>query len=771
MLYEYLLTAFKVIVGLITTEKLVYTALVAIGIYLVWISIALATSFQKKFYKNSVKLYNFLRKSQNNPNSADFVDNYASSISGGFSHGWKKFKREKIGKPSDYINRREALDVDINGGVLNQGKSFMRAYIWFVVVGEFLFNLAYVGDTQAVTVYSLAEALVLPLVLMFVLKIFYFLYTSVKQQLYRGDIEVFYDVIDLMDEMYANNQNVRVISQPVVYQEETDNLKEETKEDKDELEKENSNEVQEIETKTEENESEKTKKENPLDAFDIFKKKNIDVNKIMNEVPANSNSLPYINVDSDYVIGDSDTASAPKPVLDANNGSEILGGMMQDMSSIKKSSNFIDVEKPIAKIDEEKIEELKQENQNKENLENAKDERDPFASLGAFEVKTEENNVPNNENGNDIPPSLSESEVGSAQSVSVEEQKNEPIKEQIKEPVKEPEVLKPFEQTEKPVQPQTNVAENREEISDEEKQELATIVGGLKTKKSTLASGGVVIERNESFARRDRQSAIHENEDYEFEDNDNDFDGTDEVNYLETNDNADALINSLHSGFSQNGSGFETSYEGTSGQNFNNLNQEPIEPKYNGFNTGYVQPQNNPYASNFMQQQNTFNGYNNYSGVGYVPQNQNPYAENFDGFDNYDNGSFDTGLNSSEPKEIQTMQISRTQKKPKETIVQQKPIQKPIPKPVQKPKTKIEKGAKKVEKEVEDVNSKRGRPKKQVFDETLTIKDDKEFDEVLSRAEKLMRKSDEGLSQSQSKRIEKELKMLMDAMNRYKERR
>ena len=45
----------------------------------------------------------------------------------------------------------------------------------------------------------------------------------------------------------------------------------------------------------------------------------------------------------------------------------------------------------------------------------------------------------------------------------------------------------------------------------------------------------------------------------------------------------------------------------------------------------------------------------------------------------------------------------------------------------------------------------------------------KEFDEVLSRAEKLMKKSEQGLSASQSKRIEKELKMLMDAMNRYKE--
>ena len=71
--------------------------------------------------------------------------------------------------------------------------------------------------------------------------------------------------------------------------------------------------------------------------------------------------------------------------------------------------------------------------------------------------------------------------------------------------------------------------------------------------------------------------------------------------------------------------------------------------------------------------------------------------------------------------------------------------------------------------EEEVKGAKRGRPKKQVFDETVTIKNDKEFDEVLSRAEKLMKKSESGLSASQSKRIEKELKMLMDAMNKYKE--
>ena len=63
----------------------------------------------------------------------------------------------------------------------------------------------------------------------------------------------------------------------------------------------------------------------------------------------------------------------------------------------------------------------------------------------------------------------------------------------------------------------------------------------------------------------------------------------------------------------------------------------------------------------------------------------------------------------------------------------------------------------------------RGRPRKQEVSESMVIENDKQFNEVLARAEKLMRKGEEGLSESQTKRIEKEIKILMDAMNRYKE--
>ena len=51
----------------------------------------------------------------------------------------------------------------------------------------------------------------------------------------------------------------------------------------------------------------------------------------------------------------------------------------------------------------------------------------------------------------------------------------------------------------------------------------------------------------------------------------------------------------------------------------------------------------------------------------------------------------------------------------------------------------------------------------------FVIKTDKEFEDALVRAEKLMRKNEEPLSASQTKRIEKQIKELVDAMTKYKE--
>ena len=80
IVYDYLLTAFKVFVGLITPERLIYGALLGVAFYLLWIGASLLLSFQRKFNRNCVKLYNFVKKNKLNANDANSVDFKASKV-------------------------------------------------------------------------------------------------------------------------------------------------------------------------------------------------------------------------------------------------------------------------------------------------------------------------------------------------------------------------------------------------------------------------------------------------------------------------------------------------------------------------------------------------------------------------------------------------------------------------------------------------------------------------------------------------------------------
>ena len=142
MLYDYILTAYKVLAGLVTTKRLMLLALGALGVYILWICVALLFSFQRKFSSNCTKLYNYIRGNNLNPENLKVIDFRIEKISNGFYYGWKKFKTSVGQKPSNFITRREALDVEVSGGVLNQGKTFMRTYIVFITALLFIANLA-----------------------------------------------------------------------------------------------------------------------------------------------------------------------------------------------------------------------------------------------------------------------------------------------------------------------------------------------------------------------------------------------------------------------------------------------------------------------------------------------------------------------------------------------------------------------------------------------------------------------------------------------------
>ena len=371
---------------------------------------------------------------------------------------------------------------------------------------------------------------------------------------------------------------------------------------------------------------------------------------------------------------------------------------------------------------------------------------DPFDKLGDFEVaenaKSETNEEPKTE------------EVS-------EEKTDEVVAESIQEPEKETSAQEDTEEEVKleipdvePLdikkeEPIIEEPEEVDELSDEQKDSIATVVGGFKSK-SKLASGGVVIERNEPIARREKTNLCAQNpepqetyvDDFGNDYQDSGFGQRGGVTHLSVEDNTDGILNSFRS----SAGGYEDY------QNYGNMNAGVYNQGYGApqYNHGFGYPQ-----TGFGQQPQTGFGVPNYQGV----SNQNFNT-------GYQNPAYSQGT-YEEPQEVFEEEfeddVEESAKPAKKAAVKRTKENEPRPRNLKK------KESKPVMTEEKKTTKTRGRPKKQVFDETLTIKNDKEFDEVLSRAEKLMKKSEEGLSASQSKRIEKELKMLMDAMNKYKE--
>lgn len=714
MLYNYLITIYKVIVGLVTPERLVGAALIVLGLYIIWMSFSLITSLQRKFNSRCQELINLIVKTPDIEKKPDFIDKKAERISSGFGFGWKKFKTSDSGKPSDFITRREALDVEINGGLLNNGKTMMRAYITFFTSLLFIFNFAYVGGENSLTFRIIAETMVLPLVFYAIIKLFYFLHSSIKQKLYKMDIESFYELIDLLDLKFSKKARV-------VATEEVQEVEGETSD----------NEEKALETEETEPEPEE---ESGLDKYDIFKKKNIDVDKLMNGNSASDNKLPFINVDSDYVLKEDEEIGAKK-VGQEDNASTLFGGMMQNTSGLRKN-NFVDVEKSIAQIDEDKLDKMSKSEEDEE--QKPEEETTKTENSENVEKLDAEEGVENSEVSEDVSDLevKDETPIEEPQEIEVEKLEDDNLETNI-----------PSGSSSKYIEIERNDTNTQSESVVDEAS-ISNVVSGFKASRSKLSSGGMVIERNEPISKRERPTYAPTEQE-----NDSGYDeipkAYDEpvrtipaqvtINRPTTTENTDMVLNTLKSV----PGGFDN-YGAT--QNF--------APSTIYGSTGY--DQNYGYGGQPMYQ--TPAGMQ-MSGYGY---NQEPV------YPNYNQANYNAGFQPVTPQgnydfeedDEEEVEVEKAKKKKVVRTKENEP----------RPRNLKSKSEKKVEVKEEVSNmAKRGRPKKQEVSDSMVIENDKQFDEVLSRAEKLMRKSEQGLSESQSKRIEKEIKMLMDAMNRYKE--
>jgi len=143
----------------------------------------------------------------------------------------------------------------------------------------------------------------------------------------------------------------------------------------------------------------------------------------------------------------------------------------------------------------------------------------------------------------------------------------------------------------------------------------------------------------------------------------------------------------------------------------------------------------------------------------------------------FDDVSVDSNVQNEEVQENAEVLIGDHQvefEAPQEEIVEEPTKTEESVAPVEEAKNNVQedisKGDEIMENPVEQEKKRgRGRPKKEKAPEgELIIKSDEEFEEVLARAEKLMKKNEEPLSVSQQKRVEKALKELVDAMKKYK---
>lgn len=954
MLYEYLITFFKFLAGLMTERRIIVLSFCILGIYLLWVVLALVFSFQKHFNTLCTKMYNLIKNQPKITIHDTKLNNYANKVSLGFARGFKNYKNSAVGKPSDYINRSDALEVEISGGILNQGKSLMKFYITLASVLVFLFNVSLHIGSNPIAGTALLECMALPLTLFVLLKLFYYLYTSLKQGMYESDTVLFYDLLELMDETFGTKsaaseqtavsadsvgalseqpapepeaesaeQNSEEVAEeeaeelesepaeeklepgeeelepgeeaadesesldlqvdnaseePEPEAEEAEELEEEPEEEREEPEEESEEEIEEedagqlIEDITSESEGEaeeptgakqlkshgdinkafenlskfevkpedldkldprvageiddeeeariakeqeesylaqqrepseeaedsslsegdalevpfvekpgepalseppveepvqeesaeaegeepvsdseelpegsneipnsavrKMSREQMIEKYDFFKKKNIDVDKLNGEIPGVQNSLPFINVDSHYVIKDEGTAApnTSEKIEEERKRREAE----EEAAREKLQEELKDAAKKQDTARQRALEKLLGKRSSGIEEDEAEEPSNPEPAEAEEPAKTEEPSKPEPEQVEEQPKP--EPEAVKAEPVKVLEPKSA---EQI--------VQEDTEKIAKRVRPRAEQAESARAKGFEIEYTAGTNRAHEASKKlsrSKLASGGVEIELNEP-----RHSVKKEPV---------------EIKQLKTSEDATSVVSAIKGSttLSENSEHPSNKKELTRANSGSEGGAMPVSEERIERRVRHAERSNEEAGGGDVIEINIGHG-----AVGREAEAQNGGAQA------NAKAQGDGDVKRSAPTEqkrtskVEIKEVGGKGSKPSPAAEGKKPEQN---------KPKVEKAAQKKasgrpkkaveETELEGEEKKtRGRPKKVVFDENMQIKTDKEFDIALSRAEKLMKKSEEGLSPSQSKRIEKELKTLIDAMNKYKE--
>ncbi len=209
-MFEYIVTIFKVIAGVITNERLTIAALIALGVLLLWIVFSLCFSFEMRFLSGARKINKHISRNGIAGESKKELSRLIQKMPSEFVRGYHAYEKNPHSLPSSFIKRSDCLDLELNGGVFNQNRSIIKSFINTVFFAILVFSFAIMsssslfeggatGTDSPLTGYMVAEALLLPFIFLLLSKAIYYVYTAIRQHQYHVAVEEFNEMIDNFD--------------------------------------------------------------------------------------------------------------------------------------------------------------------------------------------------------------------------------------------------------------------------------------------------------------------------------------------------------------------------------------------------------------------------------------------------------------------------------------------------------------------------------------------------------------------------------------------
>ena len=206
-IFEALRTCYSFLISFFTQDILFYIGIITTLLMVLWSVLSLIFSSERKFSKLCVKNIGFLRKNILNSDNYSTFTALWEEFPLAMRRAWKKYEIKKVGLPSDYLNQSECFEIPVYGGISKQNRSLMKASISLITIVLAFFSISIIGLSQVVestevviTSKVFCEALLIPLIFLFVLRINYYIYTLIRQNQYIEARDVFNDLLDTLDE-------------------------------------------------------------------------------------------------------------------------------------------------------------------------------------------------------------------------------------------------------------------------------------------------------------------------------------------------------------------------------------------------------------------------------------------------------------------------------------------------------------------------------------------------------------------------------------------